>query len=479
VGEFRIEMRRELVFLALGTMDVCIITPLLAALVSRIIPTRPLPVAILFLVTVLAVHYLARLVLWLPLSPGLRPAILGLAMLVSGLLVIHQLLHAQMRLLEFVWLAGIFRSLRQPDMAYEAISKDLSTFLLVLFLWWRGLVLAQRRISGDSVAFRFRLGLVMLAATTLVGGFILPWPVTGFVFLFFFASLLGIALARAEDVGQQYGGSHSPFGLGWLTTLVVVCLAVLLVAAGVAALLTGENVSLVLKPVLDVLRFILLALVYVTGWIVFILVTPLSLILGEIRLEELRRTLAGLGPWGPLPRSEPSAVFTPEQLALARTVGIVGGVLLLVAVVAFSLRRLRARAGRRRAEDRESVWDRPHLRRGLRNLLRHGRRRMDDATTALSRSLLGRLLAARTIRRIYAHMTALAAELGYPRPDYQTPYEYLPTLGQAFPQSRDAVADITEAYVAVHYGEVPERPEDLAGVRASWESIQEAAKRGA
>lgn len=34
---------------------------------------------------------------------------------------------------------------------------------------------------------------------------------------------------------------------------------------------------------------------------------------------------------------------------------------------------------------------------------------------------------------------------------------------------------ITEAYVAVHYGEVPERPEDLAPVEAAWERIREAA----
>ena len=471
MDKVRAQARRELVFLALGTMDVCVITPLIGALLSRIIPIRPVQVAIFFLLAVLGAHYVARVALWLPLLPSLRVSLLGLAMLISGLLAVHQLFHAQMDLLRFAWLTGIFRNLRRPDMSYEDISKELTSFLLVLFLWWRGLVLAQRRINGDSVAFRFRLGLVMLAATTLLGGFVLPWSVTGFVFLFFFASLLGIALARAEDVGQQYGGSQSPFGLGWLATLVVVCLVTLLVAAGVAALLTGENIALVVRPVLDVLRLILLALVYVAGWIVFILVIPLRLILGEIRLEELRSALAQFIPLEPLPRSELTSMLTPQQVATARTVGVTAGVLLLVIIIAFSLRRLRARAGRRRAEERESVWERPELRRGVRDLLQRGRRRMDQAA-----AVLGRLLAARTIRRIYAHMAALAAERGYPRSDHQTPYEYLVTLGKAFPGSREQVVRITEAYVSVHYGEVPERPEDLASVQAAWERIQEVAR---
>jgi len=57
-----------------------------------------------------------------------------------------------------------------------------------------------------------------------------------------------------------------------------------------------------------------------------------------------------------------------------------------------------------------------------------------------------------TIRRIYAHVSALAAEQGYPRASHETPYEYLPALEQAFPESHEEVAHITGAYVAVHYG---------------------------
>ena len=147
------------------------------------------------------------------LRPAVRFGLLGLGMLASGLLVVRQLLHARTGLWEPGWLIGTFGRLGQENLPHEVI-----VFLLVLFLWWRGLVLAQRRIDSESVAFRFRLGLLMIAVTTALGGSILSWSCHYFVFGFFFASLLGIALARVEEVGQQYGGNQLPFGLSWLAT---------------------------------------------------------------------------------------------------------------------------------------------------------------------------------------------------------------------------------------------------------------------
>ncbi len=472
MDRLRVCARREAVFLALGTMDVCVVTPLLAALLSSIVPVRPLTTMAAFLGAVLAVHYLARAGLCLPLRPALRSGLLGLGMLMSGLLVVHRLLHSQARLWDPSWLVGIFRSLQQGS-----LSQNAGIFVLVLFLWWRGLVLAQRQLNSESVAFRFRLGLVMIAITTSLGGSILPWPHYRFVFLFFFASLLGIALARAEEVGQRYGGRQSPFGLGWLTALLIASLTVLLLAGGLAALLTGENIGLLLVPVLQVLRVVLFGLVYVLAWIAQIVIVPLLAFFQQRELgSALEEIIRQMVPPKELEVGvQPSELpFTAGQLATMRVVGVVLGVLFLLLLVALSLRRLRARADRRRDEERESVWEGAHLGSGLRDLLQDGRRRLGEAAGAL-----GRLFAARTIRRIYAHLSALAAERGYPRAPHETPYEYLPILEQSFPDSREQVARITKAYVAVHYGEVSERPEDLKAIRAAWERVREMTVEGA
>lgn len=54
----------------------------------------------------------------------------------------------------------------------------------------------------------------------------------------------------------------------------------------------------------------------------------------------------------------------------------------------------------------------------------------------------------------------------------ETPYDYLPMLEKAFPQCQKEVAPITESYVAVHYGELPEQAQHLAAVRSAWERIR-------
>ncbi len=468
MDRFRAYVRRELVFLALGAMDVCVITPLFAALLLQIVPVRPLPVAGISFGVVLTVHYLARAGLRSTLHPRLRSALLGLGMSVSGLLVVHRLLHPQTSFWNPAWLVDIFRTLQQQ----KSLPQDVLLFFLVLFLWWRGLVLAQRRLDAESVAFRFRLGLVMLAVTTAVSGYIAPWPLHQFAFAFFFVSMLGTALARAEEVGQQYGGRQSPFGLGWLAALVTASVAVLLLAAGLESLLTGRSfgrlIGPIIEPILKVLSVPLIALMYALAWVVHIITVFLITVLGEIDWEGFTGLPA---PFESEPPTQPKApLFTPEQWALAKAVSVVGGVLLALLVIALSLHRLRAREGRLQGDERESIWEGVHLRRSLDGLLRDGRRRLDEAAAALSR-----FFAALTIRRIYARLSALAAERGYPRALHETPYEYLPVLEQSFPDSREEVKRITEAYVAVHYGEVPERPEHLKAIRAAWERVRERA----
>ncbi len=214
----RFHARRELVFFALATMEACVVAPLITALISQITPFQPsaLLVTELFLGALLIVHYIVRASLDSPLPPRLRSSLLGLGMLMSGLWLVHRLLNTQTSLWNPAWLAAIFRDMQ----TVELLSPGVLIFSLTLFVWWRGIVLAQRRIESGAVISRFRSGLVLLSITTVVSGLMLPAPSYQFVFAFFFASLVGIALARAEEVGQKSGGGQSPFGIGWLAMVV-------------------------------------------------------------------------------------------------------------------------------------------------------------------------------------------------------------------------------------------------------------------
>jgi hypothetical protein len=83
------------------------------------------------------------------------------------------------------------------------------------------------------------------------------------------------------------------------------------------------------------------------------------------------------------------------------------------------------------------------------------------------------LYAELSIRSIYASMGRLAGRRGFPRRAAITPYEYLPALEQAFPLAAQAdLAHITDAYVGVHYGEIPSTLREVQEIRQAWERVR-------
>jgi hypothetical protein len=97
----------------------------------------------------------------------------------------------------------------------------------------------------------------------------------------------------------------------------------------------------------------------------------------------------------------------------------------------------------------------------------------------LGRRLLNRLgfisrwRSATSIRRIYQAMSDTAAEYGYPRSESETPYEYLETLAQAWPNSKENTVVVTEAYVRVRYGEIPETEQEMNQIVLAWDQLKE------
>jgi len=143
----------------------------------------------------------------------------------------------------------------------------------------------------------------------------------------------------------------------------------------------------------------------------------------------------------------------------------------ILAALALAVRR-RLDKQRRGDEVRESLWSSAAFADGMLNSLRDGWDRLKDLAGLVGRfGPVMRLYAAVSIRKIYANMARLAERHGFPRQPAQTPYEYLPTLGLAFPDCQAEATAITEAYVKVHYGEVPESLRDLQQIRECWQQI--------
>lgn len=110
----------------------------------------------------------------------------------------------------------------------------------------------------------------------------------------------------------------------------------------------------------------------------------------------------------------------------------------------------------------------------LASLLRNAGARLRNAGAMISQFGIGSdLLAAISVRNIYANMGRLARKRGYPRHKARTPYEYLPDLRTAFPEAGAEAEVITDAYVAVHYGELPTSRDQLDALRAAYERLRE------
>jgi hypothetical protein len=82
-----------------------------------------------------------------------------------------------------------------------------------------------------------------------------------------------------------------------------------------------------------------------------------------------------------------------------------------------------------------------------------------------------RLLAAVSVQNIYANLQRLARQRGFPRKVSQPPDDYLPVLMMAFPGCDAPLNRITNAYMRVHYGDLPVEPPELAALRADYEEV--------
>ena len=85
-----------------------------------------------------------------------------------------------------------------------------------------------------------------------------------------------------------------------------------------------------------------------------------------------------------------------------------------------------------------------------------------------------RLRAAARIRQVYADLLELCAKIGQPRPDALTPLEFVSKLDMLFPEFTPEVDTITQAYLRVRYGLLPETQDEIVAVESAWKLLRSA-----
>lgn len=344
----------------------------------------------------------------------------------------------------------------------------------VIWMWWRGVSLSRGAIQPVIAWRRFELGILFFMGYIFIAdraGFIVPG--FGVFLLFLYSGLLAVIFARVSYVGIVKGVRKNPFDLRWSFSVGGILAATVALAVVAGGLLSGQY-----RLLLDFLGEAIKLLIAV---VIFILGIPgllLSYVLGPL-MPWLKSLLAARDaqpyPDYPLELGNQLEVLRrqpPPLPEILQALCFWGLILLLVVML---ILRVRKTIGRRR--DFEPPEPESLLERGeAAGLLRKALQNAWQGVVARFRPAQRMLVAAR-IRRIYSQLLELCAELDQPRLPQQTPNEFLPELGELFPAKSAEIQTITQAYVRVRYGELPEDDREMDAIENAWSQIQGEGRR--
>jgi hypothetical protein len=470
-------IRREVTYLGLAAAQVCWVLPPFLG-VGQAGGDHPALLTWLgMLVLLLTFFYAHRSLEAAGLPLRLQQGLLALILLLAVVLVLHFHVYAGLGLRGLGWAVALYRSLADVDAIDPA---GWMAVMFLIFLWARGIQLARRSMSVESVGFSFRAGLIILIVESLLLGITVRADFSGLVMPYFFFSLVAVALARVDEVSRAPNSSQVGYSGFWIGSSVAAVVVLVLAGTIVAALFSGGGLEQILAWLAPAFYLFWMVIAGIGAFLLLLLGALLSLLnidlslLGEGIMDALRRIGEFLLAPGmePLPGESPAE--RPDILGFLQVALALGIPLLFIAIVLLTSwarkRRLERRAG---DESRESTFTAGAAGRGLQAMVRAGLQRLGELAGLVDRFGLGsRFLAAVSIRRIYANMVRLAAGAGYPRARSETPYEYLATLRRALPGHEADVTIITEAYVNAHYGQVPDTREELERIRACWKRIR-------
>lgn len=457
--------RREILYTSLAAMEVCWFWSWLTLLIG---PDRSISwfgYAGLLLVAT----YLTRLMHARATPLNLQRAVTAGAAVLTSLLLVRLVVYANYVWNDWSWVGAFGWELAN---VMQRISPTLVVFAAGLYLWFRGISMAQRDIGVDSVGFSFRTGIAAFFWLFLVQ-IAVPSPRYPFLAaIYFMLGLLAVGLARIEGVSQSRIGVRSPFDASWMGILLG-SVAALLGASGIVAwLLSWRNLTRIaqsIRPVWTWLGRLTSPFATVLAWllehILDLLIGLFSRIFSYLGGEQglFAETGVRLEQFQQAQQAQGIALFVLQVLKWGLLIFVLAVVL---AVITFSVDRFR-RAQDEDGASQEATWESRQPQPGVGDSNSGWQRLWDALQTQLAR-LRGDDYSLISIRHIYASLQRLAAATGYPRPDAVTPYEYMTTLSRGFQESEREIRLITEAYVRTHYGQRSFPTEYVQEVRDAW-----------
>ncbi len=392
------------------------------------------------------------------------------------------------------WFAGAARIL------IDSFSRPHPLPLAILaaaYLWWRGISYGRSRLDFDDVYRSFIAGFIGLVLSLVV------WRASAgsqnsfnstlvlYVAGFFFSGLVALALGNLQATRGKMletGGTTPVHSRQWLSILLVVVGAIVLVGVGIASLFSSAflvGLSRLLAAGYDLLTRIVGWLFVPIGYLVAGLVYAVQFIIGLFRRAGLVQPSQSQN----FTDLEPLQEIIPRGLSPEALLAIKWTVLALVATaVVFFLaraifRQWSARAEKDIEEISESVWTWEGFKSDLLLFLSviwhrfRGKQQGKAQPVSLTGQQAGEdIPGVLAVRETYRRLLREASGYGIGRRRDETPDEYARRFGQRLPEGSAPLEELTRLYIGVRYGEVVAESKQVEQANSLWRWLRQLLK---
>ncbi len=466
----RLEIRpwNELTVAALILLHMSWIVPWFYLISARILPAGEGKIFVIFSLIETSLYLVVRLGTFFHLKLRIRQ---GAFLVVLGLSWLGSWLALKTGPLDSTsFLTGSFGTILS-DLGGR-ISHEMLLLIVVLFLSKLAMDMAREWNGPTTVFSSLRVSVIMLCVLGFVVGRNAEQIAVFSVYLFLGAGMVALVAARMASLERKRGGRQGAFDRRWLLAVSGLTIVLVGLASVVSSLVTGQvnRLSLALRSLLTAF----LTIVSLPFTLLMYLLEPL--------IEALRNLTKNTKPYQ-VPDLNIPLNSTPVPGDNASSNGVVLatiGQVLVWAVFLFILFILVRRLGKWYAsqiqavqDERQSLLEAGGLWKMLLATLRGQYKKAVDSLTGLPH--LGRrerLRAATRVRQIYADLMDLSKELGNPRPAAVTPLEFLPVIQDLLQEPAHDLDTITQAYLRVRYGVLPETIQEIQAVETAWVRVK-------
>jgi hypothetical protein len=365
----------------------------------------------------------------------------------------------------FPGLPGLRQALGQLFRGFASeytIPLEFWVLLTVLLLWGRSLSLAHQPVDADRVISTLLIGMLTLMAYQFFPRRIAERDVFTGIFFFIFLGLLSMATR-----GWAVGLGASALAAAGLTALLA------LLFRGTVGQWVIHFFALIFGLLGALFSVILYPVSLLVSYLIIWLQNAMTHILADSPLVNTIKQLAMI--FNKVVEDngdrfqQVTKMVKPATLWLILIV-ILAGVLLAIGMQAW-------KEYRRRMDTATTQLSPGDVLREMGEAARQRARELAEEFARRLRSLPGtRLIQALRIRLIYSELMELCTVLRHPRLGATTPLEFLPEMKKLFPDSDADLQTITEAYLRVRYGQLPETREEVEPVLAAWERVKQLGK---